>query len=313
MQRVSLRSILAASAICALGNAALAFAQLSPPSTPPPLALPTPPPPPALPVPVPITLSISGNEAVGAFDIAGIGADLRIFFTNVVGLTSTALDATATLVDPLDPALLSRLPGSGVCVPPTAGAVCVPVGFPVLIRISPSASSGLSFEGIYTISFHTHNLHLDPNVPFSLFKSPDGGPFKDITKSEGRGSYRDDGSGGTFSEFLIAIDFQDIDSVIAGKFDDLQALLTNNADSIAPDVLATLQSSLSDARTLYQSGAIVRAIVAISAFSRYVRAHSGEDIPDVWRANCSPLVNVAGLLRSGADTLRFSLDRRLSR
>jgi len=48
-------------------------------------------------------------------------------------------------------------------------------------------------------------------------------------------------------------------------------------------------------------------------FSRYVKAHSGADIPDVWRANCSPLVNVAGLLRSGADTLRFSLDRKLSR
>ena len=50
----------------------------------------------------------------------------------------------------------------------------------------------------------------------------------------------------------------------------------------------------------------------MTAFSRYVKAHSGEDIPDVWRANCSPLVNVAGLLRSGADTLRFSLDRKLS-
>jgi hypothetical protein len=160
---------------------------------------------------------------------------------------------------------------------------------------------------------HTHNLHLDPNVPFSLLKSPDGGPFKDITKSEGRGSYRDDGSGGDFSEFLIVVDFRDIDSVIAGKFDDLQALLTNNADSISPDVLATLQSNLSDARTLYQSGAIRQAIVAMTVFSRYVKAHSGEDIPDVWRANCSPLINVAGLLRSGAETLRFSLDRKLGR
>jgi hypothetical protein len=160
---------------------------------------------------------------------------------------------------------------------------------------------------------HTHNLRLDPNVPFSLFKSYEGGPFKDITRSEGRGSYRDDGSGGTFSEFLIAIDFQDIDSVIAGKFDDLQALLTNNAGSITPDVLDTLQEKLSDARRLYQSGAIREAIGAIRVFSRYVKAHSGADIPDVWRANCSPLVNVAGLLRSGAETLRFSLDRKLGR
>ena len=48
------------------------------------------------------------------------------------------------------------------------------------------------------------------------------------------------------------------------------------------------------------------------AFSRYVKDHSGEEIPDVWRANCSPVVNVAGLLRSAADTLRFSLNRKIS-
>ena len=185
----------------------------------------------------------------------------------------------------------------------------------MVVRISPSASSGLSFEGVYIVSFHTHNLHLDPNVPFSLFKSYDGGPFKDITKSEGRGSFRDDGSGGDFSEFLISIDLRPADSVVAGKFDDVQALLNDpeNANKISPDVLATLQADLSSARTLYQSGAIREAISAMTVFSRYVKAHSGEDIPDVWRANCSPLVNIAGLLRSGADTLKFSLDRQLSR
>jgi hypothetical protein len=298
MRRIFLRSILPASALFALGNATLAFAQL-------PLPLPTPTPPPLLPDPVTVTLSISGNEALGTFDIGGIGADLKIVFENVVGLTSSALDVTATLVNPVDPGLLSRLPAGGL--------VGIPVGYPVVVRISPSASSGLSFEGAYTVTFHTHNLHLDPDVPFSLFKSSDGGPFRDITKSEGRGSYRDDGSGGDFSEFLIVVDLRDVNSVIAGKFDDLQALLTNNADSITPDVLATLQDKLSDARTLYQSGAIRQAIVTMNAFSRYVKAHGGEDIPDVWRANCSPLINVAGLLRSGAETLRFSLDRKLGR
>ena len=306
MQRLSLRSILVASVLFGLGNATLAFAQFPIPTpTPPPLPLPTPPPLPTLPDPVAVTLSIIGNEAVGTFDIGGIGADLKIAFDNVVGLTPAALDVTATLVNPVDPAILSRLP--------LGGQVGIPVGYPVVVRISPSASSGLSFEGAYTVSFHTHNLQLDPNLPFSLFKSSDGGPFKDITKSEGRGSYRDDGSGGDFSEFLIAVDLRPIDGVVAGKFDDVQALLNNNADTILPDVLARLQANLSLAHTLYQSGAIREAIVAMTVFSRYVKAHGGEDIPDVWRANCSPLVNVAGLLRSGADTLRFSLDRKLSR
>ena len=294
-----MRSILTVSAALVLGSATLAFAQILPP------IMPTPPPPPLPVPPVSVSLTVSGNEAFGSFDLGGIGADLRIGFENVVGLVPSAFDVTATLVNPVDPALLARLPAGGL--------VTVPIAFPVVIHISPSASSGLSFEGMYLVSFHTHNLHLDPNVTFSLFKSADGGPFKDITRSEGRGSYRDDGGGGDFSEFLIAVDLRPIDAVIGGKFDDVQALITNNADSMPPDVVATLQAGLSNAKTLYQSGAIQDAITAMAALSRYVKAQSGAAIPDVWRANCSPLVNVAGLLRSGADTLRFSLDRKLSR
>jgi hypothetical protein len=292
--------IMMASALIVLGGATAAFAQL-------PLPLPTPTPtptPPVLPISVPVSLTVTGNEAVGSFDIGGIGADIKLRFENVVGLIPSAFDVTATLVSPVDPSLLARLP--------LGGLVGVPIGFPVVIRISPSADSGLSFEGMYEVSFHTHNLHLDVNVPFSLFKSPDGGAFKDITKSEGRGSYRDDGGGGDFSDFLIVVDLQPIDAVIGAKFDDLQSTIANNSGSMPPDVVATLQADLSNARTLYQSGAIRDAIDAMRVFSRYVKAHSGADIPDVWRANCSPLVNVAGLLRSGADTLRFSLDRKLS-
>lgn len=296
-----MKSIMTASAFIMLCGATAAFAQL-PTGTPTPAPTPTPPP---LPISVPVSLTVAGNEAFGSFDIGGIGADLRISFENVVGFTSTALDVTATLVSPVDPALLARLP--------VGGLVGIPVGFPVVIRISPDPASDLSFEGEYFVSIHTHNLHLDVNVPLSLFKSPDGGTFKDITRSEGRGSYRDDGGGGDFSDFLIVVDLQPIDAVIGAKFDDLQSTIANNAGSMPPDVVATLQADLASARTLYQSGAIRDAIDAMRVFSRYVKAHSGEDIPDVWRANCSPHVNVAGLLRSGADTLRFSLDRKLSR
>ena len=311
-----MRSIVTASVVFALSSATLAFAQVPlppppvppPPAPPAPLATPTPPPLPTLPISIPIPLSVSGNEISGTFDFGdqglAIGADVRISFENVIGLVPSAFDATATLVSPVDPGLLARLPAGG--------NVGIPVGFPVVIRISPSPTSRLSFEGYYVISLHTHSLRLDPNVPLTLFKSPDGGTFKDVTRSEGRGSFRDDGSGGDFSDFLIAVDLQPIDSIITVKFDDLQALINNNAGAMPPDVVAALQGFLSNAHTLYQSGAIRDAINAMTVFSRYVRAHSGEDIPDVWRANCSPLVNVAALLRSGAETLRFSLDRKLS-
>jgi hypothetical protein len=304
-----MRSILKGGAIVALSSAMLAFTQLPPLDplpTPEPTPLPTPPP---LPSPITVTLIISGNEAQGSFEFegTGIGADLTIAFEKAIGLVPAALDVTVALVNPLDGDLLGRLPA------PELG---IPVGFPVLIRVSPSSTSALSFSGVYTISLHTHNLRLDPNVPLSLFKSPDcpppGCPFRDITKWEGRGSYRDDGSGGDFSEFLIALDLRQIDGVIVGKFDDLQTTLTDNAGSMAPAVVAALQERLMQARALYNAGDIRKAIFEMRAFSRYVKNHSGEEIPDVWRANCASGVNVAGLLRSGADTLRFSLDRKIS-
>jgi hypothetical protein len=79
---------------------------------------------------------------------------------------------------------------------------------------------------------------------------------------------------------------------------------------MAPAAVTALQADLTQARVHYQEGDLRRAIGEIRDFSRYVKRHGGEEIPDVWRANCSPVVNVAGLLRSGADTLKFSLDRK---
>jgi hypothetical protein len=279
-----------------LGGAAPTFAQLLPP------ILPTPPPPPPL-ITIPVPLTVSGNEAQATVELPlGIGFDLTIRFESVVGLTPSALDASVSLVNPLDPALLARLHA--------LGNLSIPVTFPVLLRVAPSASSALSFAGVYTLSLHTHNLQLTPLLPLSLVKSPDGGAFRDITKWEGRGSYRDDGSGGDFSEFLIAVDLRSINAVIDGKFADVQALLDEHEASIPPTVLATLQARLDMARARYQSGDILGAIREMTEFSRYVKAHSGEEIPDVWRANCPTVPNVAGFLRSAADTLRFSLDRK---
>jgi hypothetical protein len=294
LRRGFMRAIVKATVCVVLGSASLAFAQLP---------LPTPTPPPL--VTLPVALTVSGNDAQGTVELpGGIGLDLSIRFEKVVGLTPSALDVSASLVDPLDPALLSRLL--------SLGNLSVPAAFPVLLRIAPSESSALTFAGLYVVSLHTHNLELNPLLPLSLVKSPDGGAFRDITRSEGRGSYRDDGGGGDFSEFLIAADLRPIDTVIAGKFDDLQAILTDNAASMDPAVVSALQAQLSQALALYQAGANRDAIREMRGFSHYVKDHSGAEIPDIWRANCTPVVNVAGLLRSAADTLRFSLDRKTS-
>jgi hypothetical protein len=265
---------------------------------------------------VSVSLTVTGQEARGSFDIGGIGADLTLTFEQSVGLHAGSLEVTAAVVDPLDPDLLSRLPPPveiplGELLGSTLKAVTIPAAFPVLLRIGPSEASPLSFGGIYTLALHTHNLHFDRTIPFALYKAHDGGPFHDIMATEGRGSYRAGGGGGDFSEFLLVIDARPIDFVIVEKFDALSALLTEHEEVMAPAAVAALRSILDQARALYQAGALGPAKAQMRAFSREVTRRSGQEIPDVWRANCNTPTNVAGLLRSAADTLRFSLDRKM--
>jgi hypothetical protein len=251
-----------------------------------------------------IPLTVNGNEATGVIQLlGGVGADLTITFEEVEELDAAALEVSASLVGPLQlPALLARLGGGGLITLPTA--------FPVLLRIEPSPSSELSFTGTVEVSLHTHNLNLLPNLPFALHSAPLGGPFHDIMQSEGIGSYRAGGGGGGFSEFVIVLDLRPIDAVISGKFDAVQDLMDDHASFIPGDVLSDLEALLSQAQATYEAGETVAAVEDVAAFSDEVVAHSG-DIPDVWRAHDS-VVNVAGLLRAAAGTLRFSLIRKAS-
>ena len=242
--------------------------------------------------------AISGNELTARIDLGnGVAADLSITFEKVIGLNPSALALTTTLLNPKDIAFAGRLPD------PT---VSLPAAFPVVVRIDPTASSALSFEGVYTLALHTNNLTLAANSPLRLYRAPSGGAFQDMTGFLQAGSVRAGGSGPGFSEFVIVADARLIDTVIAGKFDALQSQLSANAQVIDPAVAADLQQRLSQARSAYQAKSLAAAIDGITAFGDQVKAQSGTAIPNVWRANGGP-VNVAGLLRSSADTLKFSL------
>src|SRR5439155_1088938 len=96
-----------------------------------------------------------------------------------------------------------------------------------------------------------------------------------VARNEAFGSYDigDNGragGGGALCDFLLVTDPQQIDAGIEGKFDALQSTITNPAGSMPPDVVATLQTDLGSAHTLYQSGAIRDALDAMRVFSRYV-------------------------------------------
>ena len=248
-----------------------------------------------------VPLTVSGNQANGSFMLPiGIGADLTLSFEKVVGLNPAALQVTAGLVDPLDPALQARLPSG------------VRVVFPVLLSIEPVPSRGLSFSGVVTISLHTHDLNLDSSAPFTLFSASAGGAFRDVTRFVGIGSYRAQASAGGFSEFLIVADARPIDTVIGSKFDLLEGSLNDLGSYVPAELLSELLTLVSQARLLWQFGATLPAIIGVTTLMDTLKEQDALVIPDVWRAACDP-ADVAGAWRSAAETLRFSLRVKASR
>jgi len=243
-------------------------------------------------------LTISGNQVTATLDLPGVSADLTLTFEQVVGLTASNLGLSAQLVNPNDPNLISRLPAGGL--------VTLPGAFPVLVRVQPPASGGLSFSGIYALDVHTPDLEYTTNCPLRLFSAHDGGPFGDITANMGAGSYRVRGTSGSFSDFVIVADARPLAGVVSQKFDDLSGLLSTYASAIPAPLLNELGNQLQAARAYYQAGDNADAAATVNDFAATVQQNSGTGIPDVWRAS-GDLPNVAGRLRAAAGTSSFSL------
>ena len=243
-----------------------------------------------------VNVVVDGNELRAGISLpGGIGADLEIGFEQVAGLTPQSVGLSASLVNLLDPNLLSRL-----------GVGSLLAAFPVLLRIEPPANGGLSFRGVASISLHTHNLDYLPGTPLRIFAAPLGGRFEDITTSVGKGSYRCQGRKGSFSEFLILADLRPVRMAVAEKLDRLDRTLDENADEIDAAVLHDLTSLASQIRSAWNAGQTQQAIAKTDAFLEVVRLNSGTAIPDVWRST-HDTVNAAGLLRAAGETLKFSL------
>lgn len=240
--------------------------------------------------------SVSGNAISLTVSLPlGLSADVSLSFEDVSGLSLANLGISAQVVNPLDLTLLSRL-----------GGVTLSSSFPVLLRIEPPAAGGLAFHGITTLEIHTHNLGYVTGSPLRIFSAPLGGTFKDITTAMGPGSYRARGSTGGFSEFLIAIDLRPVNQVITSKLDRLEQML-DDYQALTPGALYDdLEDRLDDIRADFERGATADAIQGVDGFLAVVQQHAGTDIPNLWRS-ARDVQNVAGYLRAGALTLRFSL------
>ncbi len=239
---------------------------------------------------------VDGNELRAEISLpGGIGADLTVAFEQVVGLTESNAGLDVSLVNPLDTALLSRLTQA-----------LVPATFPVLLRIEPPASGGLSFSGPVTIALHTHNLPYLPGTLLRIYGASLGEPFEDITEYVGSGSYRCRGKKGSFSEFLILVDLRPLSLTIREKLERLEVTLEDNEALIDPAVFSQLTALAAQIRSAYEGGNKALAVTRANQFLALVTSNSGAAIPDVWRSS-RDVVNVAGLLRAAGETLRFSL------
>jgi len=231
--------------------------------------------------------------------LGGVVSTLTVGFDNVSGLSASALGVSVNPVSLLDTTLRSRLPSG----------VSIPLGIPILVHIEPPPTGGLLFNGITTIQFQTLPLLFPSNSP-RMYAASDGGKFTDTTTGlqsvNVNTSYRVIGTKGGFSEFLIVSDSRPVDTVIAEKLDSLDQILADNSGAISAPVAADLASELAATRSHVAAGNPAAAVTDLSALLATVAAHSGTDIPDVWRAT-RDLTNVAGLLTAGAQTLQFSL------
>lgn len=245
------------------------------------------------------TVQIQIGQATASASIQlqpDFAVEFTLTFEQVSGLTAQNLGLSAGLVDPANVALLARLPHGA----------SIPAAFPVLIAVEPPSTGSFSFDGVVAISLHTTNLSWTPGTPLRLLAAPLGGSFEDITSSTGSGSYRVGANKGGFSEFLVVSDLRTVDAVIAEKFERLRSTLARYSQTIPASVRASLQAQLDAAQASYGENDPAGAAEKIGTFATTVQQHAGAEIPNVWRAS-RDTSNVAGELRAGAATLKYSL------
>jgi hypothetical protein len=246
-----------------------------------------------------VPFEVVGNQVKAEVNLLGIiHVRLQITFENVIGLNQNALNITATKILTGDLSILKRITN------PTQ--ITIPLQLPVLINITPSQNSTLTFTGAYEVELYTQNLNFLPVL--RLYKAGNGLQFRDITTFTGMGSYRVRGTSGSFSDFLILVDLRSSQTVIQQKFSFLQETLSSNAAQIQPAFYQSLQEWLDAARSSWQAGQKSQAVGYLEAMISAIKLDNGASVPNTHRANDPHTINVAGALRAEAATLIFSLN-----
>ena len=243
--------------------------------------------------PAAVVVEVAGNTATADIDVAGVGAELILTFDDATNLSASNLGISAELVNPLDVALVSRLP--------SVDLTSVPGAMPLLITVEPPSTGGFSFKNTVRVEVHTHLLPYTAGSAFRLFKAPLGGAFRDITDEVAPGSVRTRGTTGGFSQFLVLVDLRPTAAVIDEKL----AWLRTRILALPATERTPLEAQLASAEQALDEARYADAIGAAEAIRQRVSARAGLAIPQEWRA-LRDRDNVAGDLLGGAASLKFS-------
>ena len=254
-----------------------------------------------------VVVSAGGNTAIADISLVSghltYSAQVTIAFDSAQNLNPTELNLSAQIVDPLDPALLSRLPA---CLVPALGCVSIDPNFPVLITVEPLnlGATNLSFRNTYEFEVHTANLTYVPYSHYRLFKAPVNGVFADTTEAVESGSVRARGRGGSFSQFLLVADTRPSLGVALQKSVALQTrILSATLNNLLHLNLLGLLANVTTAVTF---GNYTLAIANLDRLVNTIQANAGINIANIWNSN-HLTANDAGDMLGLAQTLRFTL------
>lgn len=252
-----------------------------------------------------VTVNISGNVVLAEISLpAGapdpVEATLRLEFQQPQNLTVACLGISADLLDAATIAMLDAR------FPDPAGLEIDP-DFALRVTVEPPPGCGLTFVNEVQFELTTVELVYGAFSPYRLLKAPLGGPFADVTAAIEEGSIRARGSGGTFSEFVIA---EDLSQDYLPSAELLFSRLANEIDDpdIALSARTTLESELRVAEAAFRAGQFAASKQAVLQLDAELRAFSGMGVGNVFQA-AGALPSEAGELLGLSGALAFQLSR----
>lgn len=250
-----------------------------------------------------VVLTIVGDSADAVITLPGPGstiyqAEFEIDFEFPQNLTEACLGLSADVLD------AGEIADVTARFPDPAG-YAIDAAFPVRVRVDPPAACGLEFRNDLKLKYRAENLVYVADSPYRLLKAPGGGAFTDITAQVSAGSVRTRGSGGSFSEFVIARDLViDPAADAVAQYAALAARLDDPA--ISTTVQRVLELDVAASRAAYEAGDFGAAGAYLEQFDGRCRGFDEDAVPDRWRA-ARDLVDARGELLAIAAALRFSL------